>query len=138
MRKLAIFSAILSCAACAQSQGGPNIYPNAYSQQMGPARMEADKQDCMAMATEYAEHKSDYTETAKAGAIGVGVGAGTGALAGVITKGKVGRTTAAGAAIGGVLGVVKGLSDRNQPNPSYQQFVNHCLERKGYEVMGWN
>jgi len=101
--------------------------------------MRADKEECMALASDYASDQSGYSDTLKSGAIGAGVGAGTGALAGVITKGKVGRTTAAGAAVGGVLGVLKGLYDKNQnANPSYDQFVEHCLERKGYDIAGWS
>ena len=124
----------IGCAATGTRE--PVVFPG--STNASAAQMRADRSECMAMASEYDSDRAGYSDTVKSGAIGAGVGAGTGALAGVITKGKVGRATAAGAAVGGVLGVLKGLYDRNQTtNPSYEQFVEHCLERKGYEIAGW-
>ena len=45
-----------------------------------------------------------------------------------------------GAASGAVWGLLMGLfreSGPSQPNQAYTNFVNRCLQEKGYEVTGW-
>ncbi len=43
-----------------------------------------------------------------------------------------------GAAAGAAGGIVRGIfRTRRDPDPSYRLFVERCLERKGYEVVGW-
>jgi hypothetical protein len=45
-----------------------------------------------------------------------------------------------GAATGAVWGLLIGLfsaSGSSQPNQAYTNFVNRCLQEKGYEVSGW-
>jgi hypothetical protein len=45
-----------------------------------------------------------------------------------------------GAASGAVWGFLMGLfraSGSSQPNQAYSNFVNRCLQEKGYEVTGW-
>jgi hypothetical protein len=91
----------------------------------------------MALADEYIKQPNRYTEIAKQGLIGGALGAGTGAVAGVIT-GETGRGTGAGAAVGGILGVLKGMSEMNERSPSYERFVEHCLQKEGYEIAGWS
>jgi hypothetical protein len=39
--------------------------------------------------------------------------------------------------VGGVIGVLKGMSEMNDRSPSYERFVEHCLQKEGYEVIGW-
>lgn len=116
----------------------PDFFPNEHFSRMGSARADADARECMGLADQYVKEPNKYADVAKQGAIGGAVGAGTGALGGVITKGAVGRTTAAGAAIGGTIGVLKGLSEMNEHSPSYQRFVEYCLQKKGYEIIGWS
>lgn len=46
-----------------------------------------------------------------------------------------------GAASGAVWGLLSGLfnagTGTSQPNQAYTNFVNRCLQEKGYEVTGW-
>ena len=69
-----------------------------------------------------------------------GVGAAAGAVGGAIS-GSVGRGSMVGAASGAVWGLLTGLyhviAGPSQPNQAYTNFVNLCLEAKGYEVTGW-
>jgi hypothetical protein len=73
-------------------------------------------------------------------AVGAGVGAASGAVGGAIT-GAVGRGSMIGAASGAVWGLLTGLFytvvGPSQPNQAYSNFVNRCLQEKGYEVSGW-
>lgn len=96
-----------------------------------------DIDDCLALADQYINEPNRYASIAKQGFIGGAVGAGTGAVGGAIT-GNASRATGAGAAVGGILGVLKGLSEMNERSPSYQRFVEHCLQQKGYYVTGWS
>jgi len=72
-------------------------------------------------------------------AVGAGAGAAAGAVGGAIS-GAVGRGSMIGAASGAVWGLLMGLfsaSGSSQPNQAYSNFVNRCLQEKGYEVTGW-
>jgi hypothetical protein len=48
------------------------------------------------------------------------------------------RAGAAGAAIGGSAGAVSGAFNNDKVNPVYRQFVQRCLQEKGFDVIGWN
>jgi len=134
--KLAAAGAGLIVFGCAAAQQ-PVFYPNQKLKNTGVAQAQADARNCEAMAQEYGQNENRYRDMAKSGLIGGAVGAGTGALAGTIMKDNVGRATGAGAAVGGVLGVLDSLRRRGEASPSERQFVQHCLERQGYEVSGW-
>lgn len=139
-RAALIAIATVTATGCSQFTGPqtPDFYPNeAYVQGGSGAARDAERQ-CMSMADEYVREPNKYTDALKQGATGAAVGAGTGALGGVIMKGKVGRSTAAGAAIGGIIGVLKSAYETGDHTPSYQRFVEHCLQKKGYEVTGWS
>jgi hypothetical protein len=73
-------------------------------------------------------------------AVGAGVGAASGAVGGAIS-GAAGRGSMIGAASGAVWGLLTGLFyaavGPSQPNQAYSNFVNRCLQEKGYEVTGW-
>lgn len=115
----------------------PQLYPNEKAARTSSFQSNQDIQRCMAMADEYIKEPNKYASIAKQGLIGGAVGAGTGAVAGTIT-GNAGRGTGAGAAVGGMIGVLKGLSEMNERSPSYERFVEHCLQKQGYEIVGWN
>jgi len=91
----------------------------------------------VALADEYIKQPNKYGEMAKEGLIGGAVGAGTGAVGGAI-MGNAGRGTGAGAAVGGILGVLHAASKMNERTPSYERFVEHCLQKEGYEIIGWS
>lgn len=131
-------TSLLATSSCSTGPQKPQFFPNDYYRKVGSYQAEADTSQCMAMADEYVQDPSGWQNAAKSGLGGAVVGAGVGAVGGVITKGAVGRTTAAGAAIGGLIGVVSALSEAGQKSPNYKQFVDACLRQKGYETAGWN
>lgn len=131
---------LVSLAACSATPPRPTLYPNDQLTRKGPYASQADIDECERRAQSYVGTRTGG-DTAKDVALGAGegavVGASVGAIGGVVTKGKVGRTTAAGAAIGGLLGAYDAAKDSNKPDPKYVAFVNNCLEEKGYRVLGW-
>jgi outer membrane lipoprotein SlyB len=129
--------ALLTISACSTGPAKPKFFPNDHYRRVGPASADMDASQCMAMADQYVENPSAWQDAAIGGVGGAAVGAGVGAVGGTIMKGKVGRSTAAGAAIGGMLGVASGLAKMGERNPSYERFVEHCLQQKGYQVVGW-
>jgi outer membrane lipoprotein SlyB len=140
MRKVVLSLIVVSCSACASmtTPKTPDLYPNAKLSQTPGGQVQADVNTCLALGDEYVKQPNKYGDVAKQGVIGGAVGAGTGALAGTITGNNVGRATGAGAAVGGVIGVLKGMSEMNERSPSYERFVEHCLQKKGYEIVGWS
>ncbi len=131
-------ASLLATSSCSTGPQKPNFFPNDYYRKVGSYQAESDTAQCMAMADEYVQDPAGWQSAAKSGLGGAVVGAGVGAIGGVITKGSVGRTTAAGAAIGSLIGVVSALSESGQKSPNYKQFVDACLRQKGYETAGWN
>ena len=125
------------CASSCTPTSQPVLYPNEQLQKAGPVQADVDRQHCMALADNYIKEPNKYLEMAKTGALGAGVGAATGAVAGTITKGQVGRATAAGAAVGAIVGIASEASKQSGRSPSYERFVEYCLQKKGYEITGW-
>jgi len=128
--------AALALSACAGSTR-PNLYPNDTLMKGGQAAADAAINECMRLGDQYVQDPNKYGEVAKSGAYGAGVGAAGGALAGVITKGKVGRATAAGAAVGGLYGSAQEARNQSGHSEQYKRFVERCLSKKGYETIGW-
>lgn len=140
MRAFLLPLIVVGISACSAISGPktPDLFPNEKLSRTPMGVVQADVNSCMALADQYIKEPNKYGEMAKQGVIGGAVGAGTGALAGTITGNNVGRATGAGAAVGGVLGVLSGMSEMNQRSPSYERFVEHCLQKKGYEIIGWS
>jgi len=118
----------------------PVLYPNAHLQSVGKEMAETDIEDCRQLA----ESAGAEEATGKAGgvarntAVGAGIGAASGAVGGAIS-GSPGMGAVIGAASGAVWGFLMGLFMSNsQSSPAYTNFVNRCLQEKGYEVTGWN
>lgn len=128
---------LLLTSACSSTPQRPRFFPNDHYRRVGSAVADADAQQCMALADQYVENPSVWQDAAVSGLGGAAIGAGTGAVGGVIMKGKVGRATAAGAAVGSVIGIASSLAKAGDRNPSYDRFVEHCLQQKGYQVVGW-
>ena len=123
--------------ACSSAK--PVLYPNAHLQSVGKEAAEQDIQECRQMAEAAgAEQKSGKAgQTAKNTAVGAGVGAASGAVGGAIT-GSPGLGAAIGAASGATWGFLISLfSSGSQPSQAYTNFVDRCLQEKGYEVTGW-
>jgi uncharacterized protein YcfJ len=99
--------------------------------------IEACRQLAEAAGAEEGSGKAGRVATGTA--VGAGVGTASGAVGGAIF-GAVGRGSMIGAASGAVWGFLMGLfraSASSQPNQAYSNFVNRCLQEKGYEVTGW-
>ncbi|HKQ35494.1 MAG TPA: glycine zipper family protein [Nitrospiraceae bacterium] len=129
----------LLLAGCSTAR--PILYPNAHFQSMGKETSEQDIESCKQLAKSAGAEESG----GKAGrvatntAVGGGVGAAAGAVGGAIS-GSPGTGAMIGAATGAVWGFLMGLfreSGSSQPNQAYTNFVNRCLQEKGYEVTGW-
>ena len=126
-------SLVVGCAATAK----PDFYPNEHFQNVGSVQADVDRKYCLALADNYVKEPNDYLEMGKSGVAGGVAGAGTGALAGAIMKGAVGRSTAAGAAVGAIVAIASESVKQSGRTPSYERFVEHCLQKKDYEVIGW-
>ncbi len=130
----------LLLTAC--SSAHPVLYPNAHLQSVGKEVAEQDIQDCKQLAESAgAEQGSDKAgRVATSTAVGAGVGAASGAVGGAIA-GAAGSGSAIGAASGAVWGLLMGLFyaafGSSEPDQAYTNFVNRCLQEKGYEVTGW-
>lgn len=138
-RALSIVGGSLLLTAC--STAHPILYPNAHMQSVGKEAAEQDIEACRKLAESAgAEQGNGKTgRVATSTAVGAGAGAAAGAVGGAIS-GSVGRGSMIGAATGAVWGFLMGLfraSGSSHPNQAYTNFVNRCLQEKGYEVTGW-
>ena len=139
-RGLSLVVGSLLLTACSTSH--PILYPNAHMQSVGKEIAEKDIEACRQLAeTAGAEEGSGKAGRVATGtAVGAGVGAAAGAVGGAIS-GSVGSGSMIGAASGAVWGLLTGLyhaiAGPSQPNQAYTNFVNRCLQEKGYEVTGW-
>ena len=115
----------------------PVLYQNEQYAARSQQQIEADINDCMARADAAGVDKGGGAkDTAVATAGGAAVGAAGGAAGGAIF-GAAGRGAATGAIGGAVGGLLYSLFKKKQPNPAYQNYVNRCLQEKGYEPVGW-
>jgi len=124
-------SVVLGCATPA-----PVLYPNAHLEKAGGAQSKRDIAYCETLAREYVQNRSQVKAAAEYGVGGAAGGAALGAIGGAI-GGDAGEGAAIGAAVGAAGGILAGLYKSNQPNPTYENFVDHCLTKYGYEVVGW-
>jgi uncharacterized protein YcfJ len=139
-RVVLIVGGSLLLAAC--STAHPVLYPNAHMQSVGKEIAEKDVEACRQLAESAGAEESNGKagRVATGTAVGAGVGAAAGAVGGAIS-GAAGRGSMIGAATGAVWGLLTGLyhaiAGPSQPNQAYTNFVNRCLQEKGYEVTGW-
>ena len=139
-KSVGIIVGLMLLTACSSAQ--PVLYPNPHLQSVGKDVAEQDIEAC----NQLAESAGAEVGSGKAGrvatntAVGAGVGAASGAVGGAIS-GAAGSGSAIGAASGAVWGLLTGLFyaavGPSQPNQAYTNFVNRCLQEKGYEVTGW-
>lgn len=144
MKGLRISSAVLAVlllSACSSAR--PVLYPNAHLQSVGKEIAEQDIEDCQRSAESAGAKEGGGgggKRVATSTAVGAGVGAASGAVGGAIS-GAAGRGSMIGAASGAVWGLLTGLfhaaAGPSQPSQAYTNFVNRCLQEKGYEVTGW-
>lgn len=123
-------------AGCSSAAKRPVFYPNTHLSQVGQAQAQRDTDQCMALADRYGVSRTKDGEVATQAASGALIG-GVGAGAWGIVDGDVGERAAAGALAGGAAGAVKGGIDSTRISPTFQRFVQRCLESRGYDVIGW-
>lgn len=130
-RVLWLAAALPLLFACATR---PVVYPNEKLRESGQYALEADIDACLAEAKQYLETgrvKEVAKETAEGAVVGGAVGAATGAVLGE------GRGAGAGAAGGAAGAFTRGMLRSRDPSAVEKAYVNKCLARRGYEVLGW-
>jgi len=130
-----VCSAGLFIAACAPK---PILYPNAHYQQVGEAGAEEDIAACQDLAKNAGATPSQGKSGQVAGntAAGGAVGSAAGAVGGAVV-GHPGPGAMVGAASGATAGFLRGLFRKSPPSQAYKQFVNRCLQARGYDPVGW-
>ncbi|MEI8346503.1 MAG: cell envelope biogenesis protein OmpA [Pseudomonadota bacterium] len=132
LSKILIGTLFLSFLFCSCSSK-PVLYPNEKLQAVGKEAAYEDVNRCMNAADNYMESgrgKRIARSAGKGAIFGGAVGAVGGLLSGDLTSGVIG-----GAAIGGTAG---GVGEALSPDQIKHQYVNRCLARMGYEVIGWD
>ncbi len=123
-------------SACSSSAKRPVFYPNSHMKQVGHSQAQRDADECMALADSYSVSRTKDGEVATKATSGALIG-GVGAGAWGIVRGDAGERALAGALAGGSAGAVKGGVDSTRLSPTFQRFVNQCLQERGYQVIGW-
>lgn len=127
------FLLVLLTAGCAST---PVLYPNTHLKAVGDEQAERDIEACRQLAEEHVSSDRGE-EVAGSTAVGAGVGAASGAVGGAVS-GSPGTGAAIGAASGATAGFLRGLFYSGKPSRAYRNFVNRCLEERGYEPVGWD
>lgn len=134
---VALLVALALMAAGCKAQR-PVLYPNAHLDSVGMQVAQADIDDCIMQAEAAGAGASRSGEAAGNVATSAAVGAAAGAVFGAIMgDADVGRRAAAtgGAAAAGSA-VNEGVKS-GKPDSIHKTFVNKCLSKKGYEIVGW-
>jgi outer membrane lipoprotein SlyB len=134
-----ILTLVIALAMVGCSATRPVLYPNEHFNAAGRDAAERDIADCMALAESAGANSGSGTagHVATTTAVGAAIGAATGAVGGAIV-GSAGTGAAIGAASGGTAGLLGGIFSRPQHSPAFENFVNKCLQDRGYQPMGWN
>ncbi len=137
LKFILILAIAMSMAGCSATR--PVLYPNEHLKAVGPDAAERDIDDCMALAKSAGANSGSGAagHVATTTAVGAALGAATGAVGGAIV-GSAGTGAAIGAASGGTAGLLGGIFSRPQHSPAFENFVNRCLQDRGYQSMGWN
>lgn len=126
---------LLWVAGCATQR--PVLYPNHTLQDVGWDAAQADVDACIDEARAYgAGGPHPAAKTAGSTVVGSAAGAAVGSVVGAV-RGRPGRGAAAGAAGGAVGGFLRGVFRSRRVDPIEQRYVNICLSRQGYEILGW-
>lgn len=132
--RVVLVAMAVALSGCASTQR-PVLYPNAHLKSVGDAVAQRDIDECVRMAENAGVSKSNG-QVVKRGAEGAAVGAAAAGVGTLIRGGSVGEGAAAGAAVGGAAGAVHGAF-QSDANPTYRNFVQRCLQERGYDVIGW-
>ncbi|MCO6430657.1 MAG: hypothetical protein J5J00_07325 [Deltaproteobacteria bacterium] len=124
---------LLSLAACSTR---PKLLPNDQLLRTKKEVVDADVNECLELAETYSGDPDKWKEVAGTTAKSAVIGSAAGAVGGAIA-GSAGRGTAIGAASAAVAALLHELYSLGEHDPSYRQFAEYCLTKKGYEVAGW-
>ncbi len=114
----------------------PVFYPNSHLNQVGSQAAQRDVAECkqLALGSGVNEHKEGEVGKQAAGGAAIG-GAAAGAWG--LVSGNALQRGLAGAAAGAAAGTVRGTMQSSETSPIFRNFVNRCLQERGYEVIGW-
>lgn len=126
--------AALLFSGCAAKR--PVLYPNETVSNVGWDAAQRDVDECLESAHSYGLGPNRAGRAAGSTVAGGAVGGAAGAAAGAV-RGDPGRRAGAGAAAGAAVGLMRGLFRWRNPDPIEARFVQICLRRQGYEVIGW-
>jgi len=126
---------VVLTAACGMRK--PIVYNDQHYQEVGAEQAKKDVDECMEIAKANVGTGSGQAgKTAVGAATGTVVGAASGAAGGAIW-GNAGRGAASGAVAGLVGGLLFGIVGKKEPDPVYKNYVDACLQQRGYGVAGW-
>ena len=137
MNKLAaLFLSGALVTGCASSK--PVIYPNAHYNDVGSQAAQQDIANCITLAQSVgvSRTKNEAEDEASRAAGGTAAGAATGAVGGAIAGGAA-IGSIAGAATGLTAVIISSMFQKPKNNPTFEKFVERCLQERGYEVIGW-
>jgi outer membrane lipoprotein SlyB len=132
-----VFIIAMIVEGCASTR--PILYPNEYFNSVGSKAAEQDIENCMDLA-EAAGADSAGSDAGQAAANTVGgaaVGAASGAVGGAIV-GAAGSGSAIGAVSGATAGLLHWIFGKPTRSPAFENFVNRCLQERGYQTVGWD
>lgn len=127
----------LAVGGCASTR--PVLYPNEHFNAVGSEAAERDIESCMEFAKSAGVDStgSEAGRAAAGTAGGAAVGAASGAVGGAVV-GAAGSGSAIGAASGATAGLLHWLFSKPKRSPAYENFVNRCLQERGYQPVGWD
>lgn len=128
---------VLTMEGCASTH--PVLYPNQYFNSVGSKAAERDVANCMELA-EAAGADSGGGEAGRAATNAVGgaaIGAASGAVGGAVV-GAAGSGSAIGAVTGATAGLLHWIFSEPTRSPAFENFVNRCLQERGYQPVGWD
>jgi outer membrane lipoprotein SlyB len=134
-----ILTLVFALAMVGCSSTRPVLYPNEHFKTVGQEAAERDIANCMELAESAGadSNSSSATQAATTTAGGAAIGAASGAVGGAIV-GAAGTGAGIGAASGATAGLLQWLFSKPQHSPVFENFVNKCLQDRGYQPMGWN
>jgi len=138
-KNLVVLLSSLSLISCSSYK--PILDQNDQYLRVGEAQAQIDSDACVKEGDEYLKkYKQERVvkEAARKAVIGTVIGGAFGLVFGNNTKSIV-RGLALGAGIGAATGAIGAAGEGTiTPDQVKQRYVNNCLNRKGYSVIGWH
>ena len=139
MKKHGLTAVLMAVMLTACSGPKPILYPNDHFKAVGKDAAERDIDECRQLAKDAGATpgKGKAGDVAGHTVVGGGVGAAGGAVGGAVV-GRPGTGAAVGAASGATMGFLGGLlGGSRRPSEAHKNYVNKCLEERGYQPVGW-